>query len=81
MKLNAERHLIYTALKTELNYTILQPVIYHHNIHVDVLKFNAVNGLNSKLAYIDEYDVAEVASKILREDNHQFVTYQLCETD
>lgn len=82
MKLHAEEYLIYKGLSDGLNYTILQPVHYHHNIFVNELldkgEFYNYNGLDIPLAFVDAEDVAEVAAKVLREDGHQNATYQLC---
>ncbi len=83
MKLNAEKHLIYRGLETGLNYTILQPVHYHHNIFVNELlekgEFYNYNGLDVPLAFVDAEDVAEVCAKVLTEgDKHNMAAYQLC---
>lgn len=82
MKLNAERHLVYTGMKTGLNYTILQPTHYNHNIIVDdVLKTGEITCYSGdkKIHFVDAEDVALVAAKVLREgEKHRNATYELC---
>lgn len=82
-KLDAEEHLKYQYLKHDLNFTILQPLHYCHNIFIksmfDTGKFPNFKPLNKKLGYIDGVDVAEVTEKVLREGElHKYATYELC---
>lgn len=81
MKLNAERHLVYTGMATGLNYTILQPCHYNHNIVVkQVLETGELvcySG-DKKLHFVDAEDVALVASKVLSEgEKHRNATYEM----
>ncbi len=82
MKLNAERHLVYTGMSKNLNYTILQPTHYNHNIVVqkvlDSGEIECYSG-EKKVHFVDAEDVAEVAVKVLSEGvKHSNATYELC---
>lgn len=80
-KLHIEEHLIYKGLTDNLNYTILQPMHYYHNFNVksvvDSNSFVVFYDLNRRLSFVDVFDVAQVASKVLTEDGHQNATYEL----
>ena len=82
-KLLAEEHLKYEGLKHELNFTILQPLHYTHNVLVKEMvetgKYVNFKPLDKKLGYVDGEDVAEVVEKVIREgDKHRYATYELC---
>ena len=82
-KLLAEEHLKYEGLKHELNFTILQPLHYTHNVLVKEMvetgKYVNFKPLDRKLGYVDGEDVAEVVEKVIREgDKHRYATYELC---
>ncbi|MDL2281445.1 NmrA family NAD(P)-binding protein [Selenomonadales bacterium OttesenSCG-928-I06] len=85
MKLNAEKHLIYKGLSHKLNYTIIQPVHFHHNLVVDRIieegGFYHYNSPDIPMAYVNCEDIGEVVSKILSENCHNCATYQLCGPD
>lgn len=82
MKRDAETHLIYKGMSDNLNYTILQPAHYNHNIIVErVLETGEIDCYSGekKLHFVDAEDVALVAAKVLREgDKHRNATYELC---
>ena len=82
-KLLAEEHLKYEGLKHALNFTILQPLHYTHNVLVKEMvetgKYVNFKPLDRKLGYVDGEDVAEVVEKVIREgDKHRYATYELC---
>ena len=82
-KLLAEEHLKYEGLKHALNFTILQPLHYTHNVLVKEMvetgKYVNFKPLDKKLGYVDGEDVAEVVEKVIREgDKHRYATYELC---
>jgi uncharacterized protein YbjT (DUF2867 family) len=78
MKLRVEQHLI----NSNLNYTILQPMHYMQNIHIeDVYKqgvFIQASALETPLSFVDIDDKIEVAVKVLTEAGHYGATYELC---
>lgn len=84
-KLEGEEYLIYKGLTEKLDYTILQPMHYHHTFRVaDAWK----SGLsfcfydkNTRISGVDGGDVGEVAAKVLTEPGHENATYELCGRD
>lgn len=84
-KLEGEEYLIYKGLTEKLDYTILQPMHYHHTFRVaDAWK----SGLsfcfydkNARISGVDGGDVGEVAAKVLTEPGHENATYELCGRD
>ena len=82
-KRKAEEHLMYEGLKSELNFTVLQPLHYTHNVIVPQMvktgKYPNFKPLNKKLGYVDGIDVAEAVAKVLDEgEKHRYATYELC---
>lgn len=84
-KLHGEEYLIYKGLSEGLDYTILQPMHYHHTFRVaDAWNTNLsfmFYDLNAGLSGVDARDVAEVAAKVLTEPGHENATYELCGPD
>lgn len=84
-KLHGEEYLIYKGLSDNLDYTILQPMHYHHTFRVaDAWNTNCsfmFYDLNARLSGVDARDVAEVAAKVLTEPGHENATYELCGPD
>lgn len=84
-KLKAEEYLVYKGLSNQLNYTILQPMHYHHNFNVPMVQqsgaYTCFYTKTTKLSYVDCEDVAEVACKVLSEHIHANATYELCGPD
>lgn len=83
MKLKAEEHLKLQGFKHNLNFTILQPLHYMHNILVKQMLETGVypnfKPLHKKLGYVADSDVAEVVGIILSEkERHRYATYELC---
>lgn len=80
-KARIEEHLVYKGLTDGLNYTILQPMHYYHNFNVKQVMesdiFTVFYDLNRKLSFVDCEDVAEVAAKVLSEEDHNAATYEL----
>ena len=82
-KFKAEEHLKYTGFQNDLNFTILQPLHYTHNVLVKDMvqtgKYVNFKPLDKKLGYVDGRDVAEVTAKVAKEgEKHKFATYELC---
>lgn len=82
-KLRAEEHLKYEGFKHELNFTILQPLHYTHNVIIPQMvatgKYPNFKPLHKKLGYVDGIDVAEAVAKVLLEgEKHRYATYELC---
>lgn len=84
-KLKAEEYLVYAGLEHHLNYTILQPMHYHHNFDVASVKetncYMSFYDIHTKLSYVDCEDVGEVCAKVLSEEGHQNATYELSSSD
>lgn len=84
-KLEVEEYLIYKGLSDDLDYTILQPMHYHHTFRVaDTWKSNQsfiFYDVNARLSGVDAGDVAEVAAKVLTEPGHENATYELSGSD
>ena len=84
-KLKAEEHLVYKGLSHGLNYTILQPMHYNHNLNVrqvvETGEYSIFYSVGTKLSYVDCEDVGEVAAKILAESTHANATYELVGPD
>lgn len=80
-KLKAEEHLVYKGLSHGLNYTILQPMHYNHNLDVrrvmETGEYGIFYDVDTKLSYVDCEDVGEIAAKILSEEGHRNATYEL----
>lgn len=82
-KLRAEEHLKYQGFRHELNFTILQPLHYTHNVVIPQMvatgKYPNFKPLNKKLGYVDGIDVAEATARVLLEgETHRYATYELC---
>ena len=82
-KSRAEAHLKYVGLQNDLNFTILQPLHYTHNVLVKEMvetgRYVNFKPLDRKLGYVDGHDVAEVAALVAKSgEKHKFATYELC---
>lgn len=81
-----EEHLIYTGMLTQLPYTILQPMHYMHNFMPSVVHetgvYQSFYDINSKVAYVDPVDVAEIVVEVARDiKKHDKATYELVGTE
>ena len=84
-KRDVEEHLIYTGMRTQLPYTILQPMHYMHNFDPLAVKrsgkYRIFYSLDGAVAYVDPLDVAEVVLNVLAEPaKHNKATYELVGT-
>ena len=84
-KRDVEEYLIYRGMETQLPYTILQPMHYMHNFNpklvADTLEYRIFYNVDTKLAYVDSDDVAEVAIKVAQNiSKHNKATYELVGT-
>lgn len=85
-KRESEEYLVYTGLKTDLQYTILQPMHYMHNFNSKQVlandKYEIFYDVNTKLSYVDPNDVGTVAVKVLTNPAaHNGATYELVGDD
>ncbi|QBO36627.1 NmrA family protein [Periweissella cryptocerci] len=85
-KRESEEYLVYTGLKTNLKYTILQPMHYMHNFNSQQVlasdKYEIFYDVNTRLSYVDPNDVGTVAVKVLTHpDEHNGATYELVGDD
>ena len=84
-KLKAEEYLVYKGLSDGLNYTILQPMHYCHNMDVAQVMATGAYSIfytpTTRLSYVDCEDVGEVAAKVLSEAGHNNATYELVNHD
>lgn len=84
-KLAVEEYIIYKGLSDDLDYTILQPMHYHHTFRTadtwNSEKSFIFYDVNARLSGVDARDVAEVAAKVLTEPGHENATYELSGPD
>ncbi|WP_461214742.1 NmrA family NAD(P)-binding protein [Lacticaseibacillus sp. GG6-2] len=84
-KRDIEEHLVYTGMKTQLPYTILQPMHYMHNFRPKEVhktgKYENFYTNDGKLCYVDPLDVGEVAAKVAKDpDKYDKGTFELVGT-
>ncbi|MHC5249193.1 SDR family oxidoreductase [Enterococcus sp. LJL90] len=84
-KRDVEEHLIYRGMETQFPYTILQPMHYMHNFNPAIVEqtgeYRIFYGSDSKVAYVDTTDVAEVLADVLSNvEKHNKATYELVGT-
>ncbi|KRM74576.1 SDR family oxidoreductase [Secundilactobacillus collinoides] len=84
-KRDVEEHLIYQGMTSQLPYTILQPMHYMHNFDPQLVhntgKYQIFYNVDSKVAYVDPDDVAEVVVKVAGNiGQHDKATYELVGT-
>lgn len=82
-KFKAEEHLKYVGFQNNLNWTILQPLHYTHNVivkdMVETGEYVNFKPLDKKLGYVDGRDVADVVAKVVQDgEKHKYATYELC---
>ena len=84
-KLEVEEYIIYKGLSADLDYTILQPIHYHHTFDVSGVWNNnrafIFYDVNARLSGVDASDVGEIAAKVLTESGHEHATYELSGPD
>ncbi|MTV82728.1 NmrA family NAD(P)-binding protein [Secundilactobacillus folii] len=84
-KRDVEEHLVYTGMKKQLPYTILQPMHYTHNflpkqVH-ETGTFEYFYTSTGKLCYVDDQDVGEVVAKVAKDpDKYNKGTFELVGT-
>lgn len=84
-KRDVEEHLIYQGMTSQLPYTILQPMHYMHNFDPQLVhrtgKYQIFYNVDSKIAYVDPEDVAEVLVQVVGNiAQHNKATYELVGT-
>ncbi|KRL80154.1 SDR family oxidoreductase [Secundilactobacillus paracollinoides] len=84
-KRDVEEHLIYQGMTSQLPYTILQPMHYMHNFDPQLVhrtgKYQIFYNVDSKIAYVDPKDVAEVLVQVIGNiAQHNKATYELVGT-
>lgn len=84
-KREVEEYLIYQGMKTQCNYTILQPMHYMHNFDPKMVsktrEYRIFYNVDSRVGYIATEDVSEVIVKIIADPlKHNKATYELVGT-
>lgn len=80
-KSEAEEYLVYRGFESDLNWTILRPAGYHHNLflkqYLETGLFPNYRPLDMPVSYLDALDEADVIEKVLKEDGHKRAIYLL----